>query len=263
MKNLHWYYKFLILFLIFFSMFFLFNKNISDFANSSLYKYYVDSIFIPISSMKRNLTLDYKNLIKENNYLKQKTLKDNVLEEENNNLKEEIEKLKKVMDVKTTYTGYKTIYAKTIIRNKMYWYNTITIDKGSKDGVKKGQAVVGVNGLIGIVKNTTIGSSSVKLVTNNDTNYRISGMVKKDNEIVVGFISGYEYPYIKVSLASSSKNIKVGDKFYSYGLDNFPKNIYIGKIKKIQGDSYDLGSVLYVEVEQDMDDINYVVVLGN
>ena len=245
--KIHWYYKFLIVFLIFFSMFFLFNKNISYFVNNSSLKSYINSLLVSISSSDNN---------------KEDSLINNTLLEENNNLKEEIAKLKELMKLKSTYTGYKMIYSKTIIRNKMYWYNTIVIDKGSSDGVKEGNAVIGLNGLIGIISNTTKDSSTVKLITNNDTNYRISGAVKKEKETVVGLIEGYNYPYIKVSLVESLK-VELGDKFYSYGLENFPKNIYIGEVKKIKKDNYDLSTILYIEPKQDMNDINYVVVLNN
>lgn len=263
MKRMHWYYKFLIVFLVFFSMFFLFNKNISNLVNSSSYKGYINSIILPINTVSRGIIFNYKETVRENNRLKQNALKNNTIFQENGSLKKEIEELKKTMEIEKIYTGYGITYARTIIRNKMYWYNTITIDKGSNDGIKKNQAVVGLDGLIGIVSNTTKRSSSVKLITNNDTNHKISGMVKTNKDTAVGLIEGYEYPYIKVSLATSSKNVKIGDKFYSYGLDNFPKNIYIGEVKKIQSDNYDLGSVLYVQPKQDMNDINYVVVLGN
>ena len=261
MKN--WYYKFLVVSILFFSMLFLFNKNISNFVNNSSYKYYVNSIFIPISSISRNSIFNCKSALKENKELKKETLDNNSLKEINNNLTEEIESLKKLMKLKSTYTGYKTIYAKTTNRNKMYWYSTITIDKGSNDGVKKNNVVVGVHGLIGFVKDTTKEMSTVKLITNGDTNSKVSGIIKKNKKAVIGLIEGYEYPYLKVSLASSAKDVQIGDDFYSSGLSDFPKNIYIGSVEKIEKDTYDLGSIIYVKPKQDMNDINYLLVLSN
>ena len=260
--KIHWYYKFLIVSIIFFSMFFLFNKSISKFINKSSYKYYVNSIFIPISSVARNSIFNCKDAMKENKKLKEEGLNSN-LNEINNNLIEEIEELKKTMKLKSTYTGYKTIYAKTINRNKMYWYSTITIDKGFDDGVRKNNAVVGVDGLIGVVKDTTKGTSTVKLITSSDNNYKISGIIKKDKESIVGLIEGYEYPYLKVSLVSSQDEVKIGDDFYSSGLANFPRKIYIGTIEKMDKDVYDLENIAYVKPKQDMNDINYLMVLGN
>ena len=45
------------------------------------------------------------------------------------------------------------------------------------------------------------------------------------------------------------------------GLGNLPKGIEIGKVKRIERDSYDLTSILYVEPLSDFNDINYVMVL--
>lgn len=262
MRKLHWYYKFLIFFIIFFSMFFFLNRNISNLVNNSNYKDYMNAIIMPLKTISVTNLSNYGKLLKENQQLKEELLIKKTEANNEKNLQDEIENLKKTMSLKTVYTGYKTTYAKTITRNKMYWYSTITIDKGSKDGIQKNQAVVGLNGLIGIVKDTTKKSSTIKLITNNDSNSKISGMIKIGKETKIGLIENYEYPYLKVSMIDS-KGIKVGDKFYSLGLDNFPKNIYIGTVKKIERDNFDLSYILYVEPKQDMNDINYVVVLGN
>lgn len=263
MNKIHWYYKFLTLSLLFFSMFFLYNKNISHVINNSTYKYYLTSFLIPISNFSRNSILNCKSAVKENNNLKQRVLKTNNLEEINNNLQYEMELLKKTMKLKSTYTGYDVIYAKTINRNKMYWYSTIIIDKGYKDGVKKDSAVVSIDGLVGVIKSVTKGNSTVKLITNSDINSKISGMIKYDDFTAIGLIEGYEYPYIKVNMATYNKKIKPGDEFYSSGLADLPKNIYIGTVKKIEKDNYGLSNILYVEPKQDMNDINYVAILNN
>lgn len=262
MRKVHWYYKFLIVFLLFFSMFFFLNRNISYFINESNYKGITTKMMIPFNYINKYNLFNYKDFVRENNRLKKQILLGNVNTDINKNLVKEIEILKKTMDLEKTYTGYKMVYAKTIIRNKMYWYNTITLDKGSRDGIEKNQAVVGKDGLIGIIKDTTKSTSTVKLITNNDVNSKVSGMVKIDKDTKIGLIEGYEAPYLKVSV-TDSKGIKEGDSFYTSGLSNLPKNIYIGSVKKIEKDSLNLSDILYVEPKQDMNDIDYVVVLGN
>ena len=178
------------------------------------------------------------------------------------NLVEEVENLKSALELKKTYSLYDKIYAKTINRNKMYWYSTITIDKGLDEGIKVNDAVVSKNGLIGVIKSTNKNSSLVKLITNSDKNNKISVMVKEDNKSKIGNIEGYDYPYILVSLSASKDEIKEGNKLLTSGLGNFPKNLYIGDVKMIKTDSFNLSSILYVEPKQDMNDINYVAVLS-
>lgn len=263
MKKINWYYKFLIIFIASFSMFLFLNKSLSHYINSSSAKNYMNYLIGSFNKLSDYNLVNYKKIIKENKKLKQKLLENNVAKSINNDLKNEIENLKKITKLKQTYTGYKMIYAKAITRNKMYWFNTITIDKGSNDGITKDYAVVGKDGLIGIVKDTTKDTSTVKLVTNSDIGNKISGMIKTKDSTNIGLIEGYEYPYLKVSLTTNEQKVQVGDSFHTSGLSNIPKNIYIGQVEKIEKDSFDLNYILYVKPKQDMNDIDYVIVLGN
>ena len=244
MKN-NWYYKFLIVFIILFSMFFFLNDKLSNIINNSSIK----NITINIAKQFNGKKANDKELI---------NLKKEVDNYELESLKKELEILKETMNIEKTYTSNKVIYAKTIIRNKMYWFNTITIDKGKKDGIEEGDAVVGKNSLIGIVIRTTKDNSQVKLITNNDNKNKISITIKSENETITGLIEGYEYPYIKASVESEVKN---GDEVITSGLGNLPKNINIGKVEKIEKDSLDLINILYIKPLQDINDINYVGVL--
>ena len=261
MNKVHWYYKCLIIFIIFFSMFFLLNRNMSEIVNKSNYKNSVNFINIPINFLSKYNFFKYKKIVQRNEQLEKELLTKNTIETEKTDLKEEIKVLKETMKLKNTYSNYDLIYAKTILRNKMYWYSTITIDKGISDGVKEGFSVVSKDGLVGVVKSVTKDYSTVKLITNSDKENKISTMVKSIDKAKIGLIEGYEYPYIRVSLTTDESGIKVGDVLTTSGLGNLPKGLYIGKIRKIEKGSYNLGTVLYVEPIQDMNDINYVVVL--
>lgn len=261
MRRVHWYYKFLLVFLIFFSMFFLLNKNMSKIVNSSVYKGYISYVGVVFNFIDRYNIFRYKSVLDSNDYLKKKTLYTSVSSYENDSLIEEIELLKKELNLKSTYSSYDIKYAKTIIRNRMYWFNTITIDKGLDDGIEEGDAVITSSGLIGSVKSVAKNSSVVKLITNNDSFDKISVMIRDSKSSVIGNVVGYEYPYILVLCEDNLKNVKVGSKLVTSGLGNFPRNIYVGKVEKIKKDNYKITNTLYVLPDQDMNDITYVGVL--
>lgn len=263
MKKIHWYYKFLVIFLIFFSMFFLLNKNMSNIVNSSGYKNYVNFISKGFNFIDKYNIFRYKDVLLENEYLNKKVLIEDTVSIQNDNLIKEIDLLKKTMNLKNTYAGYDIIYAKVTNRNKMYWFSTLTIDKGSSEGIKEGDAVVTINGLIGHVKSVTKDYSTLKLITNSDVLNKISVMVRMGDKAIVGNIIGYEAPYILVEMEKNNKKIKTGSKLVTSGLGNFPKNIYIGDVEKITKDNYKISDILYVLPKQDMNDINYVAVLKN
>lgn len=260
MKKIHWYYKFLIIFIIFFSMFFLLTKNMSNIINSSSYKNYMNFINVPFNFLNKYNIFNYKNVLNSNEQLSKKVLEITNEKEELKSLREEVRTLKEVMKIDEIYSDYDVTYAKTIGRNKMYWFSTITIDKGKNSNIKEGNVVVTENGLIGTVQSVTKGYSRVKLITNNE-NSKISVGIKIKDSFKYGTIIDYEYPYLKIELTSEEKGIKKNEELVTSGLGNLPKNIKIGKIEKYEKDSYGVSNILYVRPYQDMNDINYVAVL--
>ena len=58
--------------------------------------------------------------------------------------------------------------AKVIAKDPSLWYETITVDKGSGDGVRQWDPVVGPGGLVGDVSEVNGGSSIVSLLTSPD-----------------------------------------------------------------------------------------------
>ena len=72
--------------------------------------------------------------------------------------------------------------ASVISRNVGYWFNTITINKGSHSGVEKDMVVINSKGLIGRVIKTTSFTSDVRLITTSDTNNKISVHVSNGSD---------------------------------------------------------------------------------
>lgn len=255
MKKVHWYYKFLILFLIFFSMFFLFNKTVTNLVNSSSYKNYVNYLNVSFNNLFK-----FRTIASKNKSLEKEIANTKVDQLKLDNLTKENQELKELLNLKGVYSDYYGIYSKVISRNKMYWYSTFTIDKGEKDGIKEGSAVVTKDGLIGKVKNVNKDFSTVELVTSSSKDNKISVSINSNK---VGLIDNYEHPYLKIILTTDEKGIKEGDKVVTSGLGNLPKNIYVGKVKKIERDSLNLSYILYAELGQDINNISYVMVLNN
>jgi rod shape-determining protein MreC len=77
---------------------------------------------------------------------------------------------KKLLDLDTSYNlrAYGLVAANVIAKNPVLWYETITVDKGSGDGVRQRDPVVGPGGLVGDVTEVTSDSSQVSLLTSPD-----------------------------------------------------------------------------------------------
>ena len=205
-----------------------------------------------------------KNVDKENDILKTSLDRIESIETENIELRRQLESLKEELNITYSLTDYEYLNATVTSRNIGYWYNTITINKGTKHGVTTDLPVINATGLIGKVISTTAFTSTIRLITTSDTNNKISVSIISNGEKLNGLINGYDYDNktLEVEGISNTKTVRVGDIVYTSGLGGvFPAGIIIGKVESITTDSYDLSKIINVSPSADFDDINYVSVL--
>ena len=183
---------------------------------------------------------------------------------ENIELRKQLEAMKEELEIDYTINDYEFLNATVISRNISYWYNTITIDKGTYNGVEVDMVVVNSDGLIGKVVSTTTFTSDVKLLTTSDTNNKISVAISSNNKKLYGLIKDYNYNTnsLEVEGISNTESVSIGDLVYTSGLGGvFPSGILIGKVSEITTDEYDLAKIINVSPIADFDDINYVAIL--
>lgn len=182
----------------------------------------------------------------------------------NSSLEKEIQELKETLELNKTLTEYSPVNATILSRNKSYWFNTITIDKGKKDGIKENMAVVTRNGLIGKINSVSDTSSEVKLITSDDLNFKVSIAIKTNEVDNFAILNGYDNKtkLIKATGIDKTTNINIGDSVLTSGLGEFfPAGIYIGTVEKIEKDKYNLSKTVYIKLSQNFNDIHYVTVL--
>ena len=240
------------------------NKVESFFKDTLIY---VEKIVVYPFDYVKNKISDYnelKNVKKDNDILE--TSMDRILsiETENIELRRQLEALKEELNIDYSLTDYEYLNASVISRNVGYWYNKITIDKGSYNGVEKDMVVITSKGLIGRVINTTTFTSDVKLITTSDTNNKISVHISNGDTNLYGLINGYNYNdnVLELEGISNTRDVNIGDRVYTSGLGGiFPSGILIGTVSEITTDSYDLAKVIKVKPSADFSDINYVSIL--
>jgi len=122
------------------------------------------------------------------------------------------------------------ISAAVISRKTGSWWRQIILNKGSKDGVEIGSAVIGPGGLLGRVKNTSLFTSSVTLFTSPESKVGVWLDRIQINGLLVGL--GDDYP--SLILYSKDADIKVGDFVSSSPASSLlPPNIPIGIVQSI------------------------------
>lgn len=182
----------------------------------------------------------------------------------NSSLEKEIAELKETLDLNSTLTEYSIVNATILSRNKSYWFNTMTIDKGQKAGLKENMAVITKNGLIGKISKVSKNSSEIKLITSDDINFKVSVAVKTNDKDNYAILNGYDSKtgLIKVTGIDKTTTINKDDSVVTSGLGGlFPRGIYIGTVAKVESDKYNLSKTLYIKTTQDFNNIHYVTIL--
>jgi rod shape-determining protein MreC len=205
-----------------------------------------------------------KDVNEENDILETSLDRIDAIETENVELRRQIDALKNELNIDYTLTDYEYLNATVTSRSVGYWYNTITINKGSYNGIKKDMVVINSKGLIGRVIKTSTFTSDVRLITTSETNNKISVHISNGDNNLYGLINNYDYSknLLEVEGISNTKDVDIGDFVYTSGLGGiFPSGILIGSVSEITTDSYDLAKIIKVKPSADFSNINYVSVL--
>ena len=141
-------------------------------------------------------------------------------------------RLRSLLYLKKTTDDLK-IDSSVISRNTGSWWRKIILNKGERNGVKIGDAVVGPGGLIGLIEDVSIFTSSVKLLTSPES--KVGVWVQRIN--IHGLLTGVGNDSPKLIFYSKDIDIKVGDLILSSPASTLlPPNIPIGIIESIDQD---------------------------
>lgn len=222
--------------------------------------------YIPINYVV-NLFDDFNelnNVKKENDLLRNELTKIDSINTQNIELKRQLKMLQEELNIEYSLTDYEYLNATITSRNIGFWYNTITIDKGSYNGVRENMIVINSKGLIGRVVSTTNFTSSVKLITTNDTNNKLSVLVTNSDYSLYGLLYNYniEDGVLEVEGISNTEIVNINDLVYTSGMGGiFPSGILIGTVSAIDTDAYGLSKIIKVKPAVDFSSLNYVTVL--
>lgn len=204
---------------------------------------------------KNNLYEKYKKLKEEKDEIE----KINALNEE---LLRENEQMKELLEINKSLVENSYLNANVINRNLNYFSNTLTIDKGENNNIEVGMAVVTSKGLIGKITSTSNFNSTVKLLTSNDINNKISVKINNNNKYIYGLLSGYKDGYLIIEGIDTNDEIIIDSTVTTTGLGGiFPSGIYVGKVDSITKDNFDLATTVLVKSDVNFDDVSFVTVL--
>jgi rod shape-determining protein MreC len=161
--------------------------------------------------------------------------------------------------------GTDPVIARVIGRSPTVWYSSVTLDKGSSDGVHVDDPVVAALGLAGKVTQTTPNTAQVTLVTDADSavTARIvpsgaTGVVEPD----VGDPRDLQLDYLERGTEIAEGQMVVTAGFSTGDLGSiFPPGIPIGEITKATPEEQQAYQRVHLEPFADLRDMSFVKVL--
>ena len=146
-----------------------------------------------------------------------------------NLLKEDNLRLREILSLQES-SDKENLTAAVISRKTGGWWRQVILNKGSRDGVEIGSPVIGPGGLLGMVNDTSLFTSSVTLVTAPESKLGVWVERIQISGLMVGL--GNDYP--SLILFSKDADVKVGDFVSTSPASTLlPPNIPIGVVQSI------------------------------
>ncbi len=183
----------------------------------------------------------YPELRAENAELRARLGEAITLEARLTELRKENERLRRMLALRET-SEYELIAAEVIARDPNNWFSLVTINKGSRHGVRQRMAVITTDGLIGSVFSVSPTTAQVQLLT--DPRRSVSAIIQRSRETgAVGTVeSDPQSPgYLRMMQLPRDANVLPGDSVISSGLGGvFPKGLLIGFVLSVAEDEQGL-----------------------
>lgn len=187
------------------------------------------------------------HLEKENAWLKKKMAH---LEEENHQMREMVlanERFRKLLEFRESMPG-SPVAAEVIGRDPSSWFRSVTVNKGDRDGVQKGMAVVLPEGVVGQILKTAPHYATVLLIT--DYNSALDGIIQRTRAKAI--VEGKEENRCELKYLLRTEEVAIGDVVVTSGLGGiFPKGLTVGEIRKV--DKRNHGVFQYAELAPAVD----------
>jgi rod shape-determining protein MreC len=187
------------------------------------------------------------HLQKENVMLKQKVIE---LQKENHQMREMTlanERLKHLIGFREKISS-PVIAAEVVGQDPSSWFKSLTLNKGERDGVLKGMAVISPEGVVGQILKTAPHYSSVLLIT--DYNSAIDTIVQRTRAKAI--VEGKGENQCQLKYLFRTEEVAIGDIVVTSGLSGtFPKGLMVGEITKVEKAGQ--GSFQYAELVPSVD----------
>ena len=176
---------------------------------------------------------------RENESLKQRVSQLEVALQRERALAGQTKVLQEILNLKTE-TPFATTPAMVIASAASPEFRTMTLDKGSSQGLAADMAVLAPAGVVGRVVLPTPRAAKVQLII--DRNAAAAGLVERSR--AQGVVIGTGTDQMRFEYVPGTADLKVGDRVVTSGMDGiYPKGFVIGQIESIQRSAGEFSNV--------------------
>jgi rod shape-determining protein MreC len=157
---------------------------------------------------------------------------------------------------------YSYISARIISNTVNKQQNYLTLDKGSKDGIKPDMGIICADGVVGVITNVTPSFSTAMSLLN--VRWNISAKIAKNNYFGTLLWNGKDYQRVFLNDIPFHVNVSVGDTIVTSGFSSlFPEGIRLGTVEKVSKEGGMNFFTIIVKLFIDYKSVTYVEVIEN
>ena len=194
-------------------------------------------------------------LIDENKALKEQLPNAELLEKEN-------ERLRDYLDMKNKYPSFAMEEGMVISHSSGNYITNFTLNRGTLHGIQPNMPVITKDGIVGYV--VEVGLNWCMVSTLIETATSVGAYIPRSE--VVGIVSGdYSMRHqgtCKIGYIDAEADIEVGDTVYSSGTGSvYPADLKIGTITAIEANEYDRTLVATITPAVDFSSLKWVMII--
>ena len=192
------------------------------------------------------------------------------LSEDNARLRRELASRPSVISGYDSLTGmlnyadsnFTYIPARVINNSVNRQYNYLTLNKGSRDGIRPEMGITTAGGVVGMITNVTASYSTAISLLN--LRWNVSAKLKRNNYFGSLSWDGKDYRHALLNEIPFHVNLEVGDTIVTSGFSSiFPEGYLLGVIDTFNKEGGDNFYTIRVRLTVDFKSLVYVEVIGN
>lgn len=168
-----------------------------------------------------------------------------------------VDRLERLLELREQ-VAYRSVPARVITRDPSRWFNTLTVDRGGRDGVMRNSPVITPDGVVGRVIEVTPTAARVLLIA--DSRSALGTLIQHSR--AAGVAEGRGSRRLHLKYLSRTTVVRYGDRVVTSGLGGvFARGLVVGRVVSVTREEGALLQEAEVEPAAALDRLEEVLIL--